>query len=95
MTLPAAKVISENAPYSAVFLVRVMVAPPPVVASLRLVMFPAMVVICVVSSIDTIENHLPECDAVSDINSPPFSPTPLYSLVAIINKVFGLLIRRL
>jgi hypothetical protein len=34
-------------------------------------------------------------DEVSEINSPPLRPTPLYSLVAIINKVFGSWIRML
>jgi hypothetical protein len=33
-------------------------------------------------------------DAVSDMNFPPFNPTPLYSF-AIISNVFGSLIRRL
>jgi hypothetical protein len=33
-------------------------------------------------------------DAVSDMNFPPFNPTPLYSF-AIITNVFGSLIRRL
>jgi len=57
-------------------------------------MFP-LIEVMVVSSNATIENHLPVCDAVSEINSPPFSPTPLYSLVAIIKMLLRLLIRKL
>ena len=94
MTLPVAKVISSNAPYNAVFALRVSGDDPPVVRSDILFMFPLMLV-TVVSSIATILNHLPECEAVSEINSPPLRPTPLYSLVAIINKVFGSWIRML
>jgi len=94
MTLPVAKVISSNAPYNAVFALRVSGDDPPVVRSDILFMFPLMLV-TVVSSIATILNHLPEWDEVSEINSPPLRPTPLYSLVAIINKVFGSWIRML
>ena len=93
MTLPVAKVISSNAPYNAVFVLRVSGDYPPTVRSDIPSIFPLILVI-VVSSIATILNHLPVLDAVSDINFPPFSPTPLYSF-AIISNVFGSLIRRL
>ena len=94
ITLPVAKVISSNAPYNAVFAPKVRGDEPPVVRSDILSMFPLIVVI-VVFSIATILNHLPVWDEVSEINSPPLRPTPLYSLVAIINKVFGSWIRML
>lgn len=94
ITLPVAKVISSNAPYNAVFALRVSGDDPPVVRSDMLLMFP-LILVTVVSSIATILNHLPVWDEVSEINSPPLRPTPLYSLVAIINKVFGSWIRML
>ena len=93
MTLPVAKVISSNAPYNAVFVFRVSGDDPPAVRSDIPSIFPLMLVM-VVGSIATILNHLPVLDAVSDINFPPFNPTPLYSF-AIISNVFGSLIRRL
>lgn len=93
MTLPVAKVISSNAPYNAVFALRVSGDDPPTMISDMPSMLP-LILVMVVFSIATILNHLPVWDAVSDMNFPPFNPTPLYSF-AIISNVFGSLIRRL
>ena len=85
--------ISSNAPYNAVFALRVNGDEPPVVRSEIFSILPLILVIVVFSKA-TIENHLPVCDAVLEINSPPFSPTPLYSF-AIIKMLLRLLFRKL